>query len=407
MTLANAVLALMFVGLTAYVLFAGADFGAGSWDLVAGGTERGMPARRLIEHSIGPVWEANHVWLIFVLVVLWTGFPTAFAAVASTLYIPLTLAALGMIARGSAFAFRHSVPSLGLRRALGATFAFSSVVTPFFLGAIVGAVASGRVPPGIARGDVITSWLNPTSVLGGVLAVISCTYLAAVYLCTDAVREGEARLVDWFRVRALFSALLVGVVALVGIAVLRADAKLLFHGLTHRGLPLILISAVAGLGSMVLLIRRSYGLSRIAAAVAVTAVLWGWAAAQYPFIVPPALTIEGTAASRTVLLTLLICLLIGSVLLVPSLVLLYSLFQRTPVPAGGLGPPGGGHGPAHDGGEHGPADDGGEHGPADDGGEHGPADDGGRHGSAEVAADGPSDGQGRHAPGARPGARPA
>src|SRR5919112_2347092 len=156
MTVAEVVLAVMFVGLTAYALFAGADFGAGIWDLVAGGTRRGAPQRDLIEHSLAPVWEANHVWLIFVLVVLWTGFPAAFAAIASTLYLPLTLAALGMIARGAAFAFRKTVPSLSVQRMFGAAFAFSSFVTPYFLGAVVGGIASGRVPPGIAAGDVVT-----------------------------------------------------------------------------------------------------------------------------------------------------------------------------------------------------------------------------------------------------------
>src|SRR5438046_6760602 len=143
-----------------YAVFGGADFGAGLWSLLAGGRESGRRPRELIDWAIGPVWEANHVWLIFVLVVLWTGFPTAFAAIASTLYLPLTLAALGMIARGSAFAFRKTADTFALRRFLGAGFAFSSVVTPFFLGAVAGGVASGRVPPGIARGDVVTSWPN-------------------------------------------------------------------------------------------------------------------------------------------------------------------------------------------------------------------------------------------------------
>src|SRR3712207_2510728 len=180
----------MFVGLIAYGLFGGADFGAGIWDLLAGGTRRGARQRDLIEHSIAPVWEANHVWLIFVLVVLWTAFPRAFAAVVTTLYIPLTLAAFGMIARGAAFAFRKSITTLGMRRFLGAGFAFSSLVTPYFLGAVVGGVASGRVPEGIAAGDVVTSWINPTSVLGGVLSVLVCAYLAAVFLCADARRGG-------------------------------------------------------------------------------------------------------------------------------------------------------------------------------------------------------------------------
>ncbi|MGH3977208.1 MAG: cytochrome d ubiquinol oxidase subunit II, partial [Pseudonocardiaceae bacterium] len=276
----------------AYALFGGADFGAGFWDLLAGGTERGRPARRLIENSIGPVWEANHVWLIFVLVVLWTSFPPAFAAIASTLYIPLTLAALGMIARGAAFAFRHSVDELALQRLFGALFAFSSVATPLFLGAVAGAVASGRVPPGIAAGDVITSWLNPTSILGGVIAVGVCAYLAAVYLCADAQQHHDPQLLEYFRVRAIATALLLGGIALAGIAVLRVDAPQLFNGLISRGLPLIVASVVTGIGSIVFLMRRRLGLARVAAALAVITVIWGWAVAQYPYLLQPALTVQ-------------------------------------------------------------------------------------------------------------------
>jgi cytochrome d ubiquinol oxidase subunit II len=329
MTVADAVLAVMFAGLTAYALFAGADFGAGVWDLFAGGTRRGRQQRDLIEHSLAPVWEANHVWLIFVLVVLWTGFPPAFAAIASTLYIPLTLAALGMIARGSAFAFRKTVPSLSVQRFFGAAFAFSSFVTPYFLGAVVGGIASGRVPPGIAAGDVVTSWINPTSALGGVLAVGVCAYLATVLLCADAQRDVSSELADRFRARALVTAIVVGVIAAIGILVLRSDAPRLFDGLTHRGLPLMIVSALAGVASILLLVRRRYGWARITAAVAVTAVLWGWAAAQYPYIVPPSLTITEAAAGHTTQITMLVSLLIGSVLLLPALVLLYTLFQRS------------------------------------------------------------------------------
>jgi cytochrome bd ubiquinol oxidase subunit II len=343
MTAAEAVLAAMFVGLTAYALFAGADFGGGFWDLFAGSAERGRPVRRLIEQSIGPVWEANHVWLIFVLVVLWTGFPPAFAAAASTLYIPLTLAALGIIARGSAFAFRHSVGSARLQRLFGAGFAFSSIATPFFLGAIVGGVASGRVPPGIARGDVITSWLNPTSVLGGVLAVVSCAYLAAVYLCADARRHGLPHLAEALRRRALLAAAVAGAAAALGIGVLRSDARPLFDGLTGRGLPLIVLSGVAGVATVALLVARRYAASRVAAAIAVTAVIWGWGAGQYPYLLEGELTIEDAAAGPTTLRAMLVSLVGGSVLLVPALVYLYLLFQRGPeidaAPLPGHGPP--------------------------------------------------------------------
>ncbi|HEX2299101.1 MAG TPA: cytochrome d ubiquinol oxidase subunit II [Pseudonocardiaceae bacterium] len=326
--MAEAVLTIMWVGLTAYALFGGADFGAGLWDLLAGGTARGRVPRRHIEHSIGPVWEANHVWLIFVLVVLWTTFPAAFAAIASTLYIPLTLAALGMIARGSAFAFRHSVDQLAMQRLFGASFAFSSVVTPFFLGTIAGAVASGRVPPGIAAGDVLASWLNPTSMLGGAIAVGVCGYLAAVYLCADAAGHRDPVLLEYFRIRGIVTAVLIGIIALGGIAVLRADAPALFEGLTSRGLPLIVASAVAGLGSILLLLRRRPGLARVAAALAVTAVIWGWAVAQYPYLLQPALTVQDAAAGPAPLRAMLVSLVAGAILLVPSLAFLFTLFHR-------------------------------------------------------------------------------
>ncbi|MGH3929239.1 MAG: cytochrome d ubiquinol oxidase subunit II, partial [Pseudonocardiaceae bacterium] len=284
--------------------------------------------RRHIEHSIGPVWEANHVWLIFVLVVLWTTFPAAFAAIASTLYIPLTLAALGMIARGAAFAFRHSVDQVALQRFFGASFAFSSVATPFFLGTIAGAVASGRVPPGIAAGDVLTSWLNPTSILGGVIAVGACAYLAAGYLSADAQGDHDATLFEYFRRRAIITAVLLGGVALAGIAVLRADAPALFDGLTSRGLPLVLASAAAGISSIFLLGYRRLGLARVAAALAVTAVLWGWAVAQYPYLLQPGLTIDDAAAGAATLRAMLISLVLGAALLVPSLIFLFTLFHR-------------------------------------------------------------------------------
>ncbi|MFR0357330.1 cytochrome d ubiquinol oxidase subunit II [Streptomyces sediminimaris] len=330
--LADALLAVMWAGLTCYALFAGADFGAGLWDLLAGGASRGGPRRRLIEHSIGPVWEANHVWLIFVIVLLWSGFSPVFAAVLSTLYIPLTLTALGIIARGAAFAFRKASTRLWQQRLFGACFALSSVVTPFFLGTVAGGVASGRVPPGLAAGDAVTSWLNPTSVLGGVLAVLTCAHLAAVYLCADAERAGDAVLVADFRRRALAAGLLSGAVALAGIAVLPADAPALFHGLTHRALPLVVLSVVCGVGGLLLLARRRLVAARVAAALAVAAILWAWGAAQYPDMLVPGTTVAEASSQNSVLAACLVSVAVGSVLLLPSLWWLYATFQR-PSPA--------------------------------------------------------------------------
>ncbi|MBP0457292.1 cytochrome d ubiquinol oxidase subunit II [Streptomyces montanisoli] len=332
--LADLTLAVTWAGLTCYALFAGADFGAGFWDLLAGRDKRGLPQRRFIEHSIGPVWEANHVWLIFVLVLLWAGFSPVFAAVLSTLYIPLTLAALGIIARGAAFAFRKASVELWQQRLFGACFALSSVLTPFFLGTVAGGVASGRVPAGIAAGDTVTSWANPTSFLGGVLAVLACAHLAAVYLCQDAARGGDAALAAQFRRRAVLSGLASGVVALAGIAILHEDATVLFHGLTHRALPLVVVSAVAGVVGLVLLVRDHFVWARAVAALAVAAILWSWGGAQYPNMLVPSTTVGDAASTDAVLAACLISLAVGFLLLVPSLWLLYATFQREqPAPA--------------------------------------------------------------------------
>ena len=325
--MAQTVLVLLWTGITAYVLFGGADFGAGLWDLVAGGAVAGARQRARIEHSIGPVWEANHVWLIFALVVVWTAFPSAFAPIMATLSVPLTAVAFGVILRGSAFAFRKSVAEPALQRLFGAAFALSSVVTPFFLGAVTGAVASGRVPTRVGDGDVLRSWLNPSGVLGGVLAVGVCSYLAAVYLCADARRAGEDDLAEGFRQRALLMGTLVGLVALAGIAVLHQDAPRLFGRLTGVALPVVAASAALGLASLTLLRVRRYVAVRVTAALAVTAVLWGWAVGQYPMLLGTHLSVTEAAAPDAVLRPLIAVLGGGALLLVPSLVLLYAMFQ--------------------------------------------------------------------------------
>lgn len=328
MTLPEVVLAVMWVGVTLYAVFAGADFGAGAWDLLAGGGRAGQSQRRLIEHSIGPVWEANHVWLIFVLVVLWTGFPTAFAAVMSTLYVPLTAAAVGIILRGAGFAFRKSVEDVALQRLFGMLFAASSVLTPFFLGAVAGAVASGRVPAEPVAIDPFASWVNPTSMLGGVLAVATCAYLAAVFLAADADRHRHAELARRYRTNGIAAALAAGGIALAGIFVLRADAPRLFDGLTGRGAPLVGLSALGGLWSVALLVRCRYGFARVAAALAVTAVVWGWAAGQYPDLLVAELTVAEAAGSPTTLRAMLASLAVGALLFAPALVALLVVHAR-------------------------------------------------------------------------------
>jgi cytochrome d ubiquinol oxidase subunit II len=326
---ADAVAAVLWLGATMYAVFGGADFGAGFWALVAGAGERGKHPRELIAWAIGPVWEANHVWLIFVLVVLWTAFSGAFAAIMSTLFVPLSLAALGIVLRGSGFAFQKVVTGPGQRRLAEAAFAISSVVTPFFMGTVVGGIASGRVPTGNAEGDAITSWLNPVSLLIGALFVATGAYIAAVFLVSDARRYGDPELERYFANRALGAAVAAGALAFAGIFVLRADARYIYDGLTSEALPLVLASAAFGLGALVLLWRGARRGVRPLAVGAVVAVVWGWGAAQYPYLLPKTLKLADGAAPSETLTAVLVVFGVAVVVVLPSLGLLYTLGQRS------------------------------------------------------------------------------
>jgi cytochrome d ubiquinol oxidase subunit II len=332
----TAVAVLLFVAVTAYAVFGGADFGAGFWDLVAGGADRGERPREVIDHSIGPVWEANHVWLIFVFVVLWTGFSEAYASITLTLFVPLTLAAFGIVLRGSSFAFRKTVFRTRDRRNFGAAFAISSVLVPYCMGAIAGAIASGEVPAGGEAGDPWSSWVNPTSVLGGVLAVIVVAYLSAVYLVFDSRRLGDEPMVEYFRRRAIGAAVVAGVAALVGIFVLRADAEYVFDGLMSRALPLVILSGICGVGSLVLLVRNAAGGARLLAIGAVASIVAGWGVAQWPYLLPETLEVSEGAAPSATLATLLVATVGAVVIVLPGFVLLYVLDQRSLLPDEGV-----------------------------------------------------------------------
>jgi cytochrome d ubiquinol oxidase subunit II len=321
--------ALVILGVTAYAVLGSADFGAGFWDLTAGGAERGGRVRGMIQRSMSPVWEANHVWLIFVLVMVWTAFPVAFGSLMSTLSIPLFLAALGVIFRGMAFALRGQAATLNEARVLGAVFAFSSVLIPFFFGAAIGGVASGRVPVGNASGDLIGSWLNPTSVALGIVAILTGAHLAAVFLTGDAKRADQPDMVAAFRRRAILSGAAAGAVALASLLVVRSDARALFEGLTSgTGLVAVLVSGAAGVATIALVATGRYGPARLSAALAVGAMTVGWALAQDPYILPGALTLDDAAASDTTLTALVVSVGVGMLLLLPSLWWLYRLVLR-------------------------------------------------------------------------------
>lgn len=327
MSKADAAAAILWVGATFYALFGGADFGGGFWDLVAGGAERGQRPRDVIQRSLTPVWEANHVWLIFVLVVLWTAFPPAFSAIFSTLYVPIALAALGIVLRGAGFAFRKSVVGLRERRAMGATFAISSVLTPFFMGATIGAIAAGNVPAE-GNGDAFSSWIQPLPLLIGAMFVASGAYLAAVFLVGDARRVGDEGMERYFERRALGAAVVAGAVAVAGLFALHSEARYVFDRLTDQGLPLVVLSLLCGAALLIVLRHGGRRPLRPLAAGAVTAVIWGWGVAQFPYLLPTSLRIDEAAAPDPTMTIIFIVFAVAAVLVLPSLALLYTLAQK-------------------------------------------------------------------------------
>ncbi|MCW2767220.1 MAG: cytochrome ubiquinol oxidase subunit [Nocardioides sp.] len=327
MTLAVVVAAALFAGVVVYALFGGADFGSGFFDLTAGGAARGSELRTLIDRSIGPVWEANHVWLIYVLVMWWTGFPTAFAATMSTLFVPLILALLGIVLRGASFAFRKYSATLAQARLFGIVFAGSSLITPFFFGAVAGAVASGRVPAS-GQGDVWSSWLTPTSLFGGVIAVGTCAFLAGVFLTADADRGGNAALAEGLRRRTLGVGVVTGAVVFAALVPIRHDAPTLAAGLEGRAAPLVVVSGLAGAGTLVLILRRRYAVARLTAAVAVATVVLGWGVGQYPWMLVDQVTIADAAGASATLTGLLIVVALAVVVVLPALAYLLWLTQQ-------------------------------------------------------------------------------
>ena len=327
MSLADAAAVILWAGVTFYALFGGADFGGGFWDLVAGGAERGERPRATIQRSLTPVWEANHVWLIFILVVLWTAFPSAFYAVMTTLYVPITVAAFGIILRGSGFAFRKSIEGLSGRRAAGATFAISSLLTPFFMGTVVGAIAAENVPAD-GNGDAFSSWLQPLPLLIGVLFVVGGAYLAAIFLVGDSRRAGEADMERYFERRALGAAVVAGALAVAGLFLLDSEAGYVHDRLLDQGLPLVILSLVCGAAAIIVLVRGGRRPLRPLAGVAFVAVIWGWAVAQFPYLLPTSLRIDQAAAPDATLTVVLIVFGVAAVLVLPSLFLLYTLAQK-------------------------------------------------------------------------------
>lgn len=313
LSLADILAGVILVALTAYVLFGGADFGGGFWSLLATGPRKAQQ-RDVIAHAIAPVWEANHVWLILAIVLLFTCFSPAFAAIAIGLHIPLTIMLIGIVLRGSAFVF-HTYGGGG-----GRVFTTASLVTPIVLGVCVGAVAAGRIPIGVQGTSFVAAYIRPWFTLFsfavGVFTLACFAFLAAVYLTLE---PGDPQLQEDFRNRALLAGLAVLVLAIVGLA-LFPDAPPVHGGV-------VALTAAAALAAFWSLWSRRYVIARIAAAAEVASIVWGWALAQYPYLLPPNLKIADAAAPRITLELALIVVLVGAVVLFPSLIYLMKIFK--------------------------------------------------------------------------------
>ncbi len=337
------------VGVLAYALLGGADFGGGIWDALATGPRKAQQ-RNTIAYAMGPVWEANHVWLIFVIVIMFTAFPPAYAALSEALFVPFHLVLLGIILRGAAFVFRayspesarglellaarHGAEAVGAAREAaakrqlrwGAIFGVASVITPMLLGMCLGAVSGGRlhVVNGVVAMEGGPPWLSPLSIGMGILALALCAQLAAVYLANETTGE----LCEDFRRRALVAATVVVALAAALLPLVWSEAPHLWAGLlAPRALPVVLLGAVCAAGAGLLLVRRRLRLARVATVAETACIVGGWALAQYPFIIYPDVRVMDAAAPTPTLLFVLYTLPIGLAVLIPSLVLLFRVFK--------------------------------------------------------------------------------
>jgi cytochrome d ubiquinol oxidase subunit II len=318
----------MFFSLVLYAILGGADYGGGVWDLLASGP-RAKEQRRLIEQAISPVWEANHVWLIFVIVILFTAFPPAFAALSVALHIPLTLMLLGIVMRGTAFTFRHYDRQSGdVQRRWSRIFGAASVITPITLGICIGAVATGeiRVENNVVTSGFLRPWLGLYPFMVGFFALALFAFLAAVFL---TVETNDRALQDDFRKRALVTAVVVGMLALAVFLLSHRDAPGVHAGLVGRpwSLSLQLVTAVNAVGAIAALWKRRFRLARIFAAAQVALILVGWVLTHFPYLVPPDISIGSAAAADNVLTAVLWSSAVGALILAPSLYILFRIFK--------------------------------------------------------------------------------
>ncbi|MFF5297211.1 cytochrome d ubiquinol oxidase subunit II [Paractinoplanes globisporus] len=328
MTAAEAVAGVLLLVIIVYACTGVADYGAGFWDLTAGGRDRGRRPRELIDAAVTPVWEANHVWLIFLLILCWTAFGPAFASITTTLFVPLALALLGIVLRAASFAMRKDAARAGARHVAGYLFGVGSVLTPFFLGAALGGLLAGRVPEGNAAGNELTSWFNPISLATGLLVLLTGAFLSAVYLIAEARRRGAPDLQGYFRTRALVAGVAGLIAGGAALGALLAGQRTMFDRVIGRSWPLLVLGVLALAVSFWLAVRGVTRGLRLVAAAGVAALVAAWGVAQYPYLLPFSVTISEAAGAPATLRWVLVCSLLAVLTVGPALTLLFVLDQR-------------------------------------------------------------------------------
>lgn len=326
---ADAIAVVLLLAVTAYSVGGGTDYGAGIWDLLAGGRARGEKPRALIDHAMGPVWEANNVWLVFAAVLCWTGFPILWQSVFASLYPLFLVALLGLILRGAFFAFRKPATTPALRTIANAVFGASSVLAPFGFAAILGAIASGRVGVGVPAAPVWEACVNPTSISFGLFSVSATALSGASFLVGDARRYGAGDMVDYFRVRAILAGLATMLMGAIAMAALALDSPATFRGMVGGlGLPFTVVAVVVTPVVLFLLWRRVYVWHRVLTVIAVASFVLAWGFGQAPYLLPGRLTVAQAAGAPATQVFLLVVTVVAVILVVPSLALLYRLDQR-------------------------------------------------------------------------------
>lgn len=339
MSVALIALVVLWWALIVYAVLGGADFGAGVWDLFAFGRSAERQ-RDLVNHALGPVWEANHVWLIFLIVGLFNVFPSAFYSLSIVLFIPFTIVLIGIVLRGAAFVFQYyAVQTKGtFAHIWSPVFSAMSLITPFFLGVSAAAVASGNLlpPNGIPQATYIAGWTSPFAIVIGLMAVSLCATIAAVYLTVEAREtEHDEELADAYRLRAIIAGGVTAVLGVLGPLLSFSEAPILCQGLINHGLLVGIATMIIGLFTAGALFVRRYRLARVLIIAEAAFMLGTWGVAQYPYVIPPHATIANSSNDPAVISLLLVCIAIGLVILIPSLYYLFSVF-KLPYPVPGL-----------------------------------------------------------------------